>query len=183
MPKRGVAYSFSRGLYDATRAGHFRVNPTIVAGDFTLSKENGAFVPLTTLPVVSPVGSALVLFQLTAAEMTATRLTILGVDQAGGQWTEFMEHFEPEPLTVADLPTAVQVADAVLTRDWTAVPTAPATFSLWNALRFLRNVWTLTPGILPAAPVLHVKTEDGVTDAWVRPVTTDAAALPVTGVQ
>jgi hypothetical protein len=180
MPKRGVAYSFSRGLYDATRGGHFRVNPTIAAGDFTLSRDNGAFVPLTTLPVVSPAGSALVLFQLTAAEMTATRLTLLGVDQLGGEWTEVMEHFETEAVTIADLPTALQVADAVLTRDWTAVPAVPANFSLWNALRFLRNVWSVTPGF---PPVLHVKAEDGTTDAWVRTVTTDAAALPVTGVQ
>lgn len=187
MPKRGVAYTFSRGLYDATQAGHFRVNPTIAAGDFRISKDGGAFVNLATLPVVSPVGSPLVVFQLTAAEMTATRLTILGVDQSGSEWTEFMEHVEPEVVTVADLPTmwpvppsAVQVADTVLTRDWHAVTTPPAAFSLWNALRFLRNAWTVTPGF---PPVLHVKTEDASTDAWTRQVTTDSDALPVTGVQ
>ena len=180
MPKRGVAYSFSRGLYDATVGGHFRVNPTIAAGDFKISKDSGAFVNIATLPVVSPAGSPLVLFQRTAAEMTADRVTILGVDQAGGEWTEFMEHIETETLTVADLPTAIQIADAVLTRDWTAVGTAPATFSLWNALRALRNAWSLLPG---TPPTWHVKTEDGVTDAWVRTVTTNAASTPVTSVE
>jgi hypothetical protein len=178
MPKRGVAYSLSRGLYDATTGGHFRVNPTIAAGDFKISKDSGAFVNLANLPTVAPAGSPLVVFSLTAAEMTANRVTILGIDQAGGEWTEFMEHIEPEVVTVADLPTLV--ADAVLTRDWAAIATAPAAFSLWNALRFLRNAWTLAPG---TPPILHVKAEDGITDAWVRTVTTDMNAEPITGVQ
>lgn len=172
MPRRGVAYTFTRGLYDATTGGKFRVNPTIAVGDFKLSKDSGALVNLTTLPVVSPAGSQLVRFQLTAAEMTADRLTVVGADQAGGEWTDYMEHF--------DTTSPTEIADAVLTRDWTAVGTSPAAYSLWNALRFLRNAWTLTPGT-PA--VLHVKTENGSADAWVRNVTTDAAAEPVTGTQ
>lgn len=171
MPKRGVAYSFSRGLYDAHVGGHFRVNPTIVAGDFKLSKDGGALVNLTNVPTVSPAGSALVLFQLTAAEMTADRLTLLGVDQAGGEWTEYMEHFETT--------TATEIADAVLTRDWTAIGTPPPAFSLWQAVRFLRNIWLVIPG---TPSVLHVKAEDGVTEAWSRNVATDPHAQPITGV-
>ena len=178
MPKRGVAYSFSRGLYDATTGGHFRVNPTIVAGDFKISKDGSAFVNLTTLPTVSPAGSPRVRFQLTAAEMTADRLTILGVDQSGGEWTEFMEHIEPEAVTVADVPTATQVADAVLTRDWTAVVGLPA-YCILQALRALRNSWGLTPG--PPA-TWEVKAEDGVTTAWTRTVTTSVTTDSVTGV-
>jgi hypothetical protein len=92
MPPRGVAYSFSRGLYDATTGGQFRVNPTIAPGDFTISKDNGAFVNLTNLPVVSPPGSVLVLFRLTADEMTADHIAVLGIDQAGGEWTQFLEN-------------------------------------------------------------------------------------------
>lgn len=175
MPERGVAYSFGRGLYDATVGGHFRVNPTIVAGDFKISKDDGAFVNLATLPTVSPAGSPRVLFHLTAAEMTADRVTILGVDQAGGEWSEFMEHLEPG---AGGLLTAVQVADAVLTRDWTALPGPPPAFSVWQALRALRNVWNLTPG---PPPIWHIKAEDGVTEAWTRTVTTDAAAERITG--
>ena len=92
MATRGVPYSFTRGLYDAQAPGRFRINPTIAFGDFRISKNNGALTALTNLPVVSPAGSQLVLFQLTAAEMTADRITILGVDQAGSEWTELMEH-------------------------------------------------------------------------------------------
>lgn len=98
MPTRGVAYSFSRGLYDAAAPGHFRVNPTIAPGDFLLSQDNGPFVPLTLLPVVTPAGSSLVVFQLTAAEMTADRLAVWGRDQAGGEWTEVLEHILPTPV-------------------------------------------------------------------------------------
>jgi hypothetical protein len=180
MPKRGVAYSFSRGLYHATLGGHFRVNPTIAAGDFQISKDSGAFVNLTNLPLVSPAGSPLVLFQLTAAEMTADRVTVLGVDQAGGEWSEFMEHLEPTLVTMSEVPTAVQVADAVLTRDWTLIGTTPPAYSVWNALRLLRNAWTLVAG---APAILHVKAEDAVSDAWTRQVSTSATANPVTGVQ
>jgi hypothetical protein len=180
MPKRGVAYSFSRGLYDATLPGRFCINPTIAAGDFTISKDNGVFVALTNVPIVSPGGSPLVRFDLTAEEMTADRVTILGVDQAGAQWTEFMEHLEPDLVMLADIPTALQIADTVLTRDWTLIGSLPPTYCMWNALRFLRNAWALVSG---SPPVLHVKREDGNADAWTRTVDTSAAALPVTGMR
>jgi hypothetical protein len=92
MPAWGVSYRFSRGLYDAGNPGAFRFNPTIVPGDFTISKDNGPFVTLTHLPIVSPARSVLVLFRLTAAEMTAAHIAVLGIDQAGGEWTQFLEH-------------------------------------------------------------------------------------------
>lgn len=178
-PIYAQAYTFPRGLYDAAAGGRFRLNPTIALGDFKLSKDGGAFVNLTTLPVVVPSGGPLVVFSLTAAEMTATRVTIWGVDQSGNEWTEFMEHVEPATKTLTDVPTALQVADAVLTRDWTLVGSPPPAYSVWNALRLLRNAWTVLAG---APAVLHVKAEDGATDAWVRTVTTNAQAHPVTGV-
>lgn len=71
-------------------------------------------------------------------------------------------------------PSANDVADALLTRDWTAV-TGEATRSMLNALRFLRNKWTLT------TTTLSVKKEDDTTEAWGGTVTTDAAADPITG--
>jgi hypothetical protein len=179
-PTYGQAYTFTRGLYDATGGGRFRVNPTLAAGDFRIAKDNGALVTLTNLPVVQPAGSQLVSFTLTAAEMTASRVTILGVDQAGNEWTEFMEHLEPETTTLLDVPTATEIADAVLTRDWTLVGSEAPAYSVWNALRLLRNAWTVLAG---APAQLHVKKEDGTSDAWMRTVTTSAEAAPVTGVQ
>jgi hypothetical protein len=179
-PIYGQAYTFTRGLYDTLGGGKFRANPTIAAGDFKIAKDNGALVNLTNLPVVLPAGSPLVSFTLTATEMTATRVTIVGIDQAGNEWTEFMEHLEPDTKTLADVPTAIQIADAVLLRDWTAVGTVPPAYSVWNALRLLRNAWSVMTGT-PA--VLHVKTENGSSDAWTRTVTTSGTASPVTGVE
>jgi hypothetical protein len=65
-------------------------------------------------------------------------------------------------------------ADALLTRDWTAVAGTPAARSALNALRFLRNHWKILTG------TLTVYQEDDVTSAWSKPVVTDGNAAPVT---
>jgi hypothetical protein len=67
------------------------------------------------------------------------------------------------------------IADAILKRDWTAV-TGEASRSVLNALRWLRNKWTISSG------TLTVTKEDDATEAWSGPVTTSASANPVTGV-
>lgn len=66
------------------------------------------------------------------------------------------------------------IADAILTRDWTAVSGAAAR-SLLNAGRFLRNKWSVIAG------VLTVTEEDDTTTAWTATVTSDASADPVIG--
>ncbi len=67
------------------------------------------------------------------------------------------------------------IADALLKRDWTAV-TGEAARSVLNALRFLRNKWSVASG------TLTVTKEDDTTSAWTGTVTTDSGAEPVTGV-
>jgi hypothetical protein len=74
-------------------------------------------------------------------------------------------------LTAADLNS---IADAVLKRDWSLL-TGEAAYSLLNAARMLRNVWNTPSG------VLHVKKEDGTTDAWTRTLAVDPAAQPIVG--
>lgn len=66
------------------------------------------------------------------------------------------------------------IADALLKRDWTAV-TGEAARSVLNALRFLRNKWSVS------GSTLTVTKEDDTTTAWAATVSTDAAADPVTG--
>lgn len=75
---------------------------------------------------------------------------------------------------IAALPTATENADELLTRDWTSV-TGEAARSVLNALRFLRNKWSLS------GTTLTVTEEDDTTTAWTSVVTTDAAAEPVSG--
>lgn len=67
-----------------------------------------------------------------------------------------------------------EIADALLKRDLSAV-TGEAARSPLNALRFLRNKWTVALG------VLTVFKEDDATTAWTGATTTDAAADPIVG--
>jgi hypothetical protein len=65
------------------------------------------------------------------------------------------------------------IADALLKRDMSAV-TGEAARSPLNALRFLRNKWTIV------GAALSVKKEDDAAEAWASTLTTDAAADPIT---
>lgn len=85
-PVNGVAYTVPPFGLDSVSATVFQVAPTIVAGDFTISKDFGAFANLATLPTVSPSGSSSVKIELSATEMTADKIRILGVDAAGDEW-------------------------------------------------------------------------------------------------
>jgi hypothetical protein len=72
------------------------------------------------------------------------------------------------------LPTATENADALLNRDLAAGTDTNAR-SLRNAVRFLRNKWSVTAG------TLTVTKEDDTTEAWTAAVSTDANAEPVIG--
>jgi len=77
--------------------------------------------------------------------------------------------------TIGPVATDVNaIADAILKRDWTAVSGESAR-SVLNALRFLRNKWSLAGG------TLTVTEEDDTTTAWTAAVDTDAAAEPIIG--
>ena len=64
-------------------------------------------------------------------------------------------------------------ADALLKRDMSSVSSEAARSPL-NALRFLRNKWSIS------STTLTVTKEDDTTSAWTSSLTTDAAANPVT---
>lgn len=66
------------------------------------------------------------------------------------------------------------IADALLKRDWTAV-TGEATRSVLNALRLLRNVWTISGG------TMTVTKEDDTTTAWTGTAPPDNPAAPLVG--
>jgi hypothetical protein len=71
-------------------------------------------------------------------------------------------------------PTATENADALLNRDMSEVSDTNARSPL-NALRFLRNKWSV------AATTLTVTKENDTTAAWTASVTTDASADPIIG--
>ena len=66
------------------------------------------------------------------------------------------------------------IADAILKRDWSGL-TGEASRSLLNALRFLRNKWSVS------GSTLTVTKEDDATTAWTATLTSDVGADPVTG--
>jgi hypothetical protein len=66
------------------------------------------------------------------------------------------------------------IADKVLTRDWTSV-SGEAARSVLNALRVLRNKHSTSGNIITICE------EDDSTSAFTITITTDAAAIPITG--
>jgi hypothetical protein len=85
-PKRGVELIFYIALRSQADIKIFQVNPTIAAGDFTISKDGGAFANLTTLPTVTPAGGVSVKITLSATEMTSDNVFLNCTDNAGAQW-------------------------------------------------------------------------------------------------
>ena len=75
----------------------------------------------------------------------------------------------------AAVPTATDNADALLNRDMAAVSDTNARSPL-NALRFLRNKFSSSAG------VLTVTKENDSTTAWTATLTSDAAAEPIVGI-
>jgi hypothetical protein len=101
-PKSGVAYQLFVVLDSRAETG-FQVNPTIAAGDFQVSTDGGAFSNLDTLPVVTPAGSRTVQVDLSAAEMTGDKVTVLGVDAAGDEWSDIFVFIDAPEDTTDDI--------------------------------------------------------------------------------
>lgn len=105
---------------------------------------------------------------LDAAVSTRSTLDAAGVRSAVGLASANLD------TQLGDLPTATENADALLNRDMSAVSDTNSRSPL-NALRFLRNKWSL------AAGTLTVTKENDTTSAWTAAVSTDPAAEPVIG--
>lgn len=85
------------------------------------------------------------------------------------------DNLPASPAATGDIPTATENADALLKRDMSAV-TGEATRSPLNALRFVRNGFSIT------GTTLTVLKEDDLTAAYTRDLTVDPTAQPITGV-
>ncbi len=80
-PKKNEDFIIHVALEDYANPGNFKANPTIASGDFQVSKDDGAFANLTTLPTVAPASSIMVKISLSATEMNADNVVIKCVDQ------------------------------------------------------------------------------------------------------
>jgi hypothetical protein len=104
---------------------------------------------------------------------TVTTVTGLTASDVGAIKAK-TDNLPAAPSAVSDIPTATQNADALLNRDMSAVSDTNARSPL-NALRFLRNKWSMS------GSTLTVTKENDSTSAWTATVTTDAAAVPIVG--
>lgn len=86
-PKKGEDYIVYVPLQDFDTPGAFQASPTIAAGDFKVSKDDGALADLATLPTVAPAGSIWVKITLSATEMDADNVKVQCIDQtATPEW-------------------------------------------------------------------------------------------------
>lgn len=90
-PTKGEDFVIRVALESMAAAGSFKASPTIAAGDFKVDKDGGGLTNLTTTPTVDPTGSVLVKVALSATEMTADVVTIVGIDQTSPkEWADFV---------------------------------------------------------------------------------------------
>ena len=120
------------------------------------------------------------IIEATDAILTAvnTRLATAGYtapDNAGIAAIKLKTDLIPAaPAAVGDIPTASENVVEYLTHDLATV-TGEADRSVLNALRILRNKWSVADG------TLTVTKENDTDAAWTALVSTDAAADPITG--
>lgn len=81
-------------LNESGDADEFRTNPTLAAGDVTISLDGGAFGNLATLPAVTPAGGKAVKVTLSQGETNADVAIIIFEDQTG------TEEWESHRITV-----------------------------------------------------------------------------------
>jgi hypothetical protein len=99
-PIKGRAYTFNVGLVSQANTKVLLAAPTITSGDFQISKDNGAFANLATLPTVTPTGGRSVQISLSATEMTADNVVIVGTS-AGSSWCDVFIDMETKDPSIA----------------------------------------------------------------------------------
>lgn len=88
-PVKNEDFIFYIALEDFANPGNFKVNPTIAAGDFKVSKSDGALADLATLPSVSPASSIWVKITASATEMNDDNIKFQCIDQtAPKEWAD-----------------------------------------------------------------------------------------------
>ena len=102
-------------------------------------------------------------------DLSGTNIGVFDVNLADTTDT----HFARDLVVGMDSVGRDEVADSVLTRDWTSV-TGEAARSMLNALRILRNKMSIT------GSTVTVTEEDDTTTAWTGALTTSASAEPIT---
>lgn len=89
-PVRGETWTHYFAVEDYSNPGNFKANPTIAAGDWKLSLDDGALNNFATIPEVSPAGSIWIKFVFSATETDGKIIKIQGIDQTSPkEWSDF----------------------------------------------------------------------------------------------
>lgn len=112
-PKKNVAYDFTVGLIDSADTGSFKANPTLATGDFQISKDNGAYANLATLPTVAPAGSINVKVALSQTEMNADKVIVKAIDVAGAEWDDVLIFIDATEANVDDVTRSTTPANTL----------------------------------------------------------------------
>lgn len=167
IPVKNQAYRVTFPILDAD--GDLVVGATGL--DSEVSKDAGTFADCTNEATQIATSSGMYYLDLTATEMNADTVAVI-VKSTEGKTVPIVL-YPNEGADLINSASANAIADALLKRDWDGL-TGEAARSVLNALRFLRNKWSI------AAGTLTVTKEDDSTSAWTAALTTDAAANPVT---
>ena len=116
-PMRGVAFTYELGLVSQADSALFQVNPTLAAGDVVVYQDGVLDGNADNIPVAVGAGS-LVTHTLSAAEMTADRITVRYTDVAGAEWQDLVVNIHTVTTSqIDDLSTVVAVAAVQTTAD------------------------------------------------------------------
>jgi hypothetical protein len=116
------------------------------------------------------------------SDIIEAALTAYSTAKIGSPVKIAYDNFDPENgATFEDITSSISIdtnaiADAVLTRDWTLITGTVPSKSTLQALRFLRNKWSVFND------ELKVYKEDNVTEAWTANVDSSIASDPITGI-
>ena len=110
--KKNTAVNLYVALAHPTDADSVVSNPAQAAGDWTISKDGGAFANLATLPAVTPSSSYSLKIALSGTEMNADHILIVGKDQtATEEWQAMTICITTTEVTVDNLVRAATPAN------------------------------------------------------------------------
>lgn len=163
-----VGYVNVTGTVQAVVVGYVQVTGTV---DANVEKWN-------TVDVVSGAVPAFVAGSAGGLATVDASNYIAGIQGTKNQLDDLNDIAAGSQMDLVNAPNATAlnaIADAQLLRDWTAITGIVPNRSELNALRFLRNKWSVAAGILT------VTKEDDLTAAWSSVVSSDATANPIIG--
>lgn len=151
VPKSGVAYIFYVSLPSQANVLVFQSNPTLAAGDVTVSIDGAAAANITTLPTVTPAGGKRVKVSLSAAEMTGDNISVMFSDVAGAEWCDQQFDIQTSARGIADLAYPAtsgrsMVVDAAGLVDATMVKAGPTGAGTAQTARDIGASVLLSPG-------------------------------------